>query len=374
MAIQTALTRQLQITHPIVQAPMAGGGDTPELVAAVSEAGGMGFIGAAYLDAAQILEVARAVRGKTQRPFGINLFAPLADAEMPADADRALERVAPFFAELKLAAPELPGKPRLSFSEQLQSALQTDAAVFSFTFGILPSEALAAIKTRGMLVWGTATTVQEGMALEKAGADAVIAQGSEAGGHRGTFLEEFSAGMIGTMALVPQIADAVSVPVVASGGISDGRGIAAAMTLGASAVQLGTSFLTCDESGVPEAYRRAILEAREDQTRITRAFSGRPARGIVNRFMTTIEGEEPAAILPFPLQNVLTRPLRNAARQQDRAEFLSLWAGQALRLAKRESTTQLVSRLAKETEEAMDRAASLRTEASHGRGAAPQSF
>jgi nitronate monooxygenase len=374
MPIQTAVTRQLQIKHPIVQAPMAGGGDTPQLVAAVSDAGGMGFIGAAYLAAAQILEVARAVRVKTQRPFGINLFAPLADAEMPADADRALKRVAPFFAELKLAAPELPRKPRLSFSEQLQAALQTDASVFSFTFGIFSSEAIAAIKSRGMLVWGTATTVQEAIALEKAGADAVIAQGSEAGGHRGTFLGEFSAGMIGTMALVPQIVDAVSVPVIASGGISDGRGIAAALTLGASAVQLGTSFLTCGESGVPEAYRRAILEAREDQTRITRAFSGRPARGIVNRFMTTIEGEEPVAILPFPMQNVLTRPLRNAARQQGRAEFLSLWAGQALRLATRESATHLVSRLAREAEEAIDRAASLKRDASHGRGAAPQSF
>jgi nitronate monooxygenase len=176
--------------------------------------------------------------------------------------------------------------------------------------------------------------------------------------------------MIGTMALVPQIADAVSVPVVASGGISDGRGVAAALTLGASAVQLGTSFLTCDESGVPEAYRHAILEAREDQTRITRAFSGRPARGIVNRFMTTIEGEEPVAILPFPLQNVLTRPLRNAARQQGRAEFLSLWAGQALRLAKRERATDLVSRLAREAEEAIDRAASLKRDAWHGQGAA----
>jgi nitronate monooxygenase len=201
---------------------------------------------------------------------------------------------------------------------------------------------------------GTATTVAEAVILEKAGVDAIVAQGSEAGGHRGTFSVDFEKGMVGTIALVPQMVDAVSVPVVASGGIMDGRGIAAALALGATAVQLGTAFLTCRESGLPETYRVAILQAHEDHTRITRAFSGRPARGIVNRFMNQVESADPAeAILPFPFQNALTRPLRTAAAKQGRSEFLSLWAGQGVRLARRQSAGELVARLVRETEEAI---------------------
>jgi nitronate monooxygenase len=184
-------------------------------------------------------------------------------------------------------------------------------------------------------------------------------QGSEAGGHRGTFAGEFEAAMVGTISLVPQAVDAVSVPVIASGGIMDGRGIAAALALGASAVQMGTAFLTCDEAGIPEAYKEAILGAREHETRLTRAFSGRPARGIVNRFMTEIERDAAGdAILPFPLQNSLTRPLRSAAARQGRAEFLSLWAGQGVRLARRQPAGDLVQRLARGAEAAIRRLAS----------------
>jgi len=266
MSGKTVLMQRLGLEHPIIQAPLAGGGDTPELVAAVCNAGALGFIGAAYLTPQQIAETGRAVRARTPRPFGINLFAPLPPASSAKNPDAALRRVAPYFAELGLPAPSLP------------AALQTDASVFSFTFGILPADAIQAIKGRQMFLMGTATTVDEAVALEKAGVDAVVTQGSEAGGHRGTFAGDFAAGMVGTISLVPQVVDAVRIPVVASGGIMDGRGIAAALALGANAVQLGTAFLTCDESGVPNAYKEALLHAREDQTRITRAFSGRPAR------------------------------------------------------------------------------------------------
>jgi nitronate monooxygenase len=192
--------------------------------------------------------------------------------------------------------------------------------------------------------------------LEKTGVDALVAQGSEAGGHRGTFSGDFEKGMVGTISLLPQVVDAVNVPVVASGGIMDGRGVAAALVLGASAVQLGTAFLTCQESGLSEAYRRAILQAHEDQTRVTRAFSGRPARGIVNRFMNEVETPEATdAILPFPFQNALTRPLRSAAAKQGRSEFLSLWAGQGVRLARRQSAGELIVNLVRETEEAIQK-------------------
>ncbi|MGB6668429.1 MAG: DUF561 domain-containing protein [Candidatus Acidiferrum sp.] len=360
MGIETVLTKRLKIEHPVIQAPLAGGGDTPDLVAAVGNAGAMGFIGAAYSTPAQIIELGRAVRQKTTRPFGINLFAPLPQPDPIANPQAAVQRVTAFFAELGLPAPSAPAPIANSFSDQLVAALETDASAFSFTFGILPVEAIEAIKRRGLFLIGTATHVEEAIALEKAGVDAVVAQGSEAGGHRGTFIGDFSAAMVGTISLVPQIVDAVKIPVIASGGIMDGRGIAAALALGASAIQLGTAFLTCSEAGVPNAYKEAILHARENQTRVTRAFSGRPARGIVNRFMTEVEANGgPDSIPQFPLQNALTRPLRTAAAKQDRAEFLSLWAGQGVRLAHRQSAADLVARLARETSTALEHLRSL---------------
>ena len=354
MSLRGNFLQDLQLRCPILQAPLAGGGDTPELVAAVCNAGGLGFAGAAYLDAAQILEATRAVRAKTSRPFGINLFAPQPPPELPADARLALQRLQPYFSELGIPAAALPAKPHNDFDDQLAACLESGASMFSFTFGLIPANAMDALHSRNFYVAGTATTVEEAIALEKSGVDAVVAQGSEAGGHRGTFACSFEEGMVGTISLVPQIADAISVPVIASGGIMDGRGVAAALALGAGAVQLGTAFLTCHESGLPNVYRESILQAREDQTRITRAFSGRPARGIQNRFMNEIEAT-PRAILPFPLQNALTRPLRAAAAKAGRAEFLSLWAGQGVRLARRQSAAELIERLAQETEAAIRR-------------------
>src|SRR5215831_7891128 len=351
MLWHTALTQRLGLDYPIIQAPLAGGGDTPALVAAVCEAGALGFVGAAYLTPAQIVEAARAVRARTARPFGINLFAPLPAPALVPEPGPALARVSPFYAELGIAPPTLPASGGHTFDEQLAVALDSGATVFSFTFGMLPASAIEAIKGRGMCLNDTATTVEEAVALAQAGVDAIVTQGSEAGGHRGTFAAPFEMGMVGTLALVPQAVDAVPVPVIASGGIMDGRGIAAALALGASAVQMGTAFLTCDEAGVPPAYKEAILRAREHETRLTRAFSGRPARGIVNRFMTEVEHPDAAdAILPFPLQNALTRPLRTTAAQQGRAEFLSLWAGQGVRLARRQAAATLIARLAHETE------------------------
>jgi nitronate monooxygenase len=211
---------------------------------------------------------------------------------------------------------------------------------------------MEALKARGIVVLGTATSVDEAVALERAGCDAIVAQGSEAGAHRGTFGSRgaFDASLVGTIALVPQVVDAVRIPVVASGGIMDGRGIAAALALGAQAVQMGTAFLVTDESGSPASYKAAILDARETDTRLTRAFSGRPARGLSNRFMNEVEARGPTANLGYPTQNALTRSLRTEAARRDRAELLSLWAGQGVRLARRESTAALVARLVGDTD------------------------
>jgi nitronate monooxygenase len=351
MSFQTRLMQRLRLAYPIIQAPMAGGATTAELVAAVCEAGALGFIGAAYLTPSDIIAVSQEVRARTSRPFGINLFAPLDASDQPSDARPALNLLAPFHAELGLPPPALPTLIAESFDAQLSAALESGASVFSFTFGLLPTNAIAAIKASGMFLIGTATTVDEARKLAAAGVDAVVAQGSEAGAHRGTFAADFEAAMVGTIALVPQVVDAVAVPVIASGGIMDGRGIAAALALGASAVQMGTAFLTCDEAGIPAAHKAAILAADAHDTRLTRAFSGRPARGIVNRFMLEADRmADSGAILPYPLQNALTRPLRSAAARQGRGEYLSLWAGQGVRLARRQSAADLIARLVHETE------------------------
>jgi len=352
---RTGLMQRLGLEHPVIQAPMAGGGDTPELAAAVSEAGGLGFVGGAYLPPEQIKATGEAIRARTNRSYGVNLFAPLPPPEAPADLSRSVEVVARYYAEFGLPKPTEPVLPPDLFEARLQAALDSGAQVFSFAFGLLPLDAVEAVKAQGLFLIGTATTVDEAVALERSGVDAVVAQGGEAGGHRSTFSGDFSAGQVGTMALVPQVVDAVSVPVIASGGIMDGRGIAAALALGADAVQMGTAFLTCTESGVPEGYRQAILNAREDQTRVTRAFSGRPARGIANRFMDEVESALGESIPAFPLQNVLTQPLRAAARKADKPEYLSLWAGQGVRMARRQGAAELVARLAEETEAALKR-------------------
>lgn len=345
----------LGIRHPVIQAPMAGS-TTPELVAAVSNAGGLGSLGAAYLSPEDIAAQIAAVRRLTDRPFAVNLFAGGRDearlgSVRPEELAPMLALLERWHAALGLPAPAVPPVPADRFDAQLEAVLAADVPIFSFTFGIPAPAALAALARRGTIVIGTATTVAEARALEAAGVHAVVTQGSEAGAHRGTFLGSFESALVGTMALVPQVVDAVSVPVIASGGIMDGRGIAAARALGAAGVQLGTAFLVCDESGAPEAHKAAVLAARDDATAVTRAFSGRPARGVVNRFMRDVDaGRIP--IPPFPLQNALTRPMRGAGAKRGDGDALSLWAGQGAPMARRLPAGELVARLVRESADA----------------------
>jgi nitronate monooxygenase len=346
--MQKPFTERFSLALPVIQAPMAGGGDTPQLVAAVSNAGGLGSFGAAYLAPDQIVNYGREVRALTSRPFGVNLFAPARPAVI-GDLSDIRRKLEPYYAELGIPLPVSIAAQPFDFEAQLAAALGCGAQIFSFTFGSLVAETVQRVQSRGFFVMGTATTVDEAKALASSGVDAIVAQGAEAGGHRGSFLAAFDASLIGTMALVPQIVDAVPVPVIASGGIMDGRGVLAALALGASAVQMGTAFLTCEEAGVPEAYKQALLSAREQETRITRAFSGRPARGIANRFMQEIGDDVP----PFPIQNQLTRPLRNAAVKAGRAEYLNLWAGQGVRMARRQSAAQLMAKIEVELEQSI---------------------
>lgn len=330
---------------PVWMAPMAGEAASAALVAAVSAGGGVGQLGAAYLAPARIGEIAADIRARTDRPFGINLFCPQPWLRDDDALDDYLARLAPWHGELGLPAPVRPERFEEDFEAQLAATVAARPAVISFVMGDPGVARVAALKAQGFTVLGTATQVAEGLLLQASGVDAVIAQGFEAGGHRGGFLGSPEGALIGTMALVPQLVDALDIPVIAAGGIADARGVAAAQALGASAVTVGTAFLLVDECPLSPAYRAALLAARDADSTLTRAFSGRAARGVANRVTRELDG---AALPAFPQPNAASRPLRQAAAKAGNADFISLWAGQALPLNRTPGTAaDLVAALAR---------------------------
>jgi nitronate monooxygenase len=346
------LLKRLGIEHPIIAAPMAGGPSTPELAAAVSNAGGMGSLGAAYLTPAEIATLMDQARKLTSRPFNLNLFAGGYGLSAKGnghhvDPQPMLAIMTEIYRQFGLPAPELPPLPACPFQEQLEAVLAAKPAVFSFTFGVASKEAIAKLHAAGIVVLGTATTVEEAWMLIEAGVDGIVAQGAEAGAHRGTFLSSFEASMVPTLQLVREISAISNTPVIASGGIMDGADIARALAAGASAVQMGTAFLPCPESGASAVYKQALLAARADTTMVTRAFSGRPARGLKNDFMRKFVGRD-EIILPFPQQNSLTKPMRKAAGQQGDTQFLSLWAGTGVARSRSLPAAELVRALVEE--------------------------
>ena len=340
--------RALSLRLPIVQGPMTGS-DTPALAAAVSGAGGLGMLGAGMLSPAAIAEAAAEVRRRTDQPFGINLFVqdtPTPDTDAVAQA---LAHLAPLYAELGLQ-PAVPARWCEDFGAQLEAVLAARPAVASFTFGLLDATAVARLQAVGCYVMGTATTVAEALAWATVGANAVCVSGMEAGGHRGSFLGDFAASMVTTLALVPACVDALrphGVAVIAAGAIMDGRGIAAVQALGAQAAQMGTAFLVCPESAIGSAYRQALAHASATDTRTTRVFSGRPARAIVNHMAQQLAPFE-HSVPAYPVQNALTGPLRRAAAQAGRADYLSMWAGQGVAAARPLPAAALVALLEQE--------------------------
>lgn len=345
---KTELIDLLKITHPIIQAPMAGA-STPELVAAVSNAGGLGSYGGAATEPAKLRSFIRQIRELTDQPFAVNLFAPAVEAY-----ELGTEQHSPMSELLKIWHNELDAGPVPEpipilgpFLEQFTVLLEEKIPVFSFHFGPAPIEAIREIHAIGSIVLATATTTGEAKALVEAGVDVIIAQGFEAGGHRGTFAVPYEHGLIGTAALVPQIADAVSVPVVAAGGIMDARGIVAAFALGASGVQMGTAFLACPENNIPEVYRQAVLNSLDEDTVITEVFSGRPARAIRNRFIREMENHKDK-VLPFPAQMSIGRVLRQTSAQQSSPDFVSMWAGQGAGLASSLPAGELIQKMIQE--------------------------
>ncbi|TAK94274.1 MAG: nitronate monooxygenase [Aquabacterium sp.] len=351
MRTDTPFTRRLGLPLPIVQGPFGGGLSSVSLVAAVNGAGGLGSFGAHHLHADQIVQITRELRAATNRPFALNLWIPLHDEpEHPKVSDaqwiRAVNRLQPFFDELGLDLPQRPDAKAVwpDYAQQIEALLDARPAVFSFVFGIPAPDVLSRCRQRGIVTVGAATTPHEARLLEEAGVDMVVATGSDAGGHRVSFTDEPENLLTGTFSLIPQVRDAVRIPVIAAGGIADARGVTAAMALGADAVQIGTAFLACEESNAGRPHQAALRSVSQTPSTLTKGFSGRLSRGLRNRL--TIELEQAQGdILPYPWQNWLTGILKRAAIAQNRADLMSLWAGQAAGLVRHQHAAALMQSL-----------------------------
>jgi nitronate monooxygenase len=331
----------IKTEFPIVQAPMAGVMDT-ELVIAAARGGALGSLPCAMLPAEKAREQVNIIRQQVSAPVNMNFFC---HRHVDADAGREAgwrQRLAPYYQELGIdASAPVNAAGRAPFDAAMCALVEElKPEVVSFHFGLPEPALLARVKAAGCIVIASATIVKEAIWLEENGADAIIAQGVEAGGHRGMFLTDNIAEQPGTFALVPQVVDAVKVPVIAAGGIADGRGIAAAFALGAAGVQIGTAYLRCPESRVTPAARAALAQARDDSTVITNVMTGRPARGVANRVMREVGPISPDAPA-FPHAATGLAPLRAAAEKLGRVDFTNLWAGQALRLGREMPAAEL---------------------------------
>lgn len=339
----TPLLDLLSIDHPIIQAPMAGT-TTPALAAAVSNAGGMGSLGCAFMPRERTGEEIAKTMMATNRSINVNFFVHEPPGDDAAKNAATKDLVQPYFDELGLG--EMPAVEPTNFpfdEDMMDVMLELRPKVVSFHFGLPAQHMVQALKEAGIVILSSATTVSEAVILADGGVDAVIAQGWEAGGHRGTFASTMDAARVGTMALVPQIVDAVSIPV-----------IAAAFALGAAGVQPGTAFLTTEEASTPAVYRKALLEASDEDTRLTRAFSGRPARGLSNRYIEDMAAHD-ENLPDFPLLNTVTGPLRKASAEAGSPDFVALWSGQAMSLNRTLPAAELMEKLVEESLAIIDR-------------------
>jgi nitronate monooxygenase len=338
------------ITHPIIQAPMAGA-NLGAMAIAVSRAGGLGSLPCGMLNVEQARAELNIVRQQTDRPINVNFLCHELPASDAARESRWRDRLASYYAELGVEATLPPGGTSRAPFDAAMCALVVEMRprVVSFHYGLPERGLVEQLKAAGCVIQSSATTVAEARWLEAHGADAIVAQGLEAGGHRGMFLTSDLASQVGTFALVPQVVDAVRIPVIAAGGIADARGLVAALALGASAVQIGTGYLLCPEANISALYRSALRSMRDDGTMLTNVFSGRPARSIVNRLVREvgpISGDAP----PFPLAAATVQPLRAKAEAMGSADFSPLLAGQAAALARGLGADDLTVALASEAQ------------------------
>jgi nitronate monooxygenase len=350
---ENRLTSRLGLQYPIIQGPL-GGLSSQRLTAAVSNYGGLGSFGAHGLKPEAIRKAIREVKVFTPKPFAMNLWVSMEDEGTLTSTEDAFDRsLAPLAKHIEGVGGSRPSyrlyEP-IRFEDQVQVLLDEGISAFSFIYGIPSKQILDEFRRKGVVLIGTATTVDEAIALERAGVDVIAASGFEAGGHRGSFLQASEDSLTGTMALVPQVVDAVKLPVVAAGGIGDARGIVAAFALGAEGVQMGTVFLACEESGANPLHREALLGGQARQTALTRGFTGRLARGIKNRLLDELNQKD-VEILPYPLQRALVRHLSIPAEKAGRPELLPLWAGQSANLSRCTDVRALLDTLVKEISE-----------------------
>jgi nitronate monooxygenase len=348
----TRLARLLGVRLPIVQAPMSGGPSTPALAAAVSEAGALGSLGAGLLTVEALREAVAETQRLTRRPFLVNLFVPNARAADPARVRAAWEILRPVREELGLPDEPPPEPVPFPFASQVDALVRARVPVVSFTFGLPPPEVVDDLRGAGARVLATVTNVREAREAAARGVDALVLQGSEAGGHRGGWVSPDDPPLVGLAPLLRRVLREVDLPLVASGGIADGRGVAAALALGAEGVQLGTAFLCAEESGAHPEQKRAVLEAGDRETVVTRCWSGKPARVLPNAFVAAMEAHErdwPS----YPEHLALMQPLIQAAWARSMGDLLPIFAGQAAPLARKEPARDIVARLARETEAAL---------------------
>ena len=354
----TEVTRRLKLDVPIVQGPFGSGLSAVDLVVTVSEGGGLGSFGVHHLDGAGIRAIDAQLRARTRRTYALNLWIPLRDSDDPQVTDEewhsVVELLRPYFEELRVPLPVRPARFGPYYQEQIETLLELRPPVFSFVFGVPSPDVLERCRSAGIATLGAATTAAEARLLAEAGVDMIVASGFEAGGHRVSFLQEPEDCLTGTMALVPQVVDAVKVPVIAAGGITDGRGIAAALKLGASAAQIGTAFLACEESNATPLHRAKLFSADARRTTLTRAFTGRLARSIHNGFIDALRGKE-QLLAPYPVHAWLTAQLKAAALQANRADLMSLWSGQGAPLIRHRRAAQLLRSLIADADDAMVR-------------------
>lgn len=348
-----AFTRRACLAAPIVQGPFGSGLSAVDLVVAVSDSGGLGSFGVHHLDGASIRDVAARIRARTTRPFALNLWLPLGDSDEPQVSDarwrEACELLQPCFDELDVPLPDRPARFGPRFDDQLETVLELAPPVFSFIYGVPSAAVLDRCRSAGIVTVGAATTPDEAQLLDAAGVDAIVATGMEAGGHRVSFLREPEECLTGTLSLVPQVVDSVRAPVIAAGGIADGRGVAAALKLGASAAQIGTAFLACEESNAAPLHRAKLFSADARRTTLTCAFTGRLARTIHNEFVGGLR-ERQASLAPYPVQAWLTARLREAALAAGRTDVVSLWSGQSAPLLRERRAATLFESLVRETD------------------------
>lgn len=352
MWYNTKAAQLLGVQYPILQGPFGGGLSSVKLVSAVSNAGGLGGYGAYTMGPNDIVEIDKQIKATTDKPYNLNLW--VSDTDAPsggiddAQYEKAKSLFKPYFDELSIPLPDKPKPFKSRFENQVEVLLHLRPRVFSFMFGIPSSTILDQCRKLGIATVGAATTLDEAIALEAADVDLIIAAGFEAGGHRPSFLAPAESSVTGTFVLIQLIREKVKTPIIAAGGIANGRGVAAALTLGASAAQIGTAFLACEESNAPAIHKQLLFSEQAKYTTLTRAYTGRLGRGLTSRISQELTGKQ-SEFLPFPLQTHFMSSLRKAAIDQENWDMVLYWGGQIAPVLKYNKADELMQSILKET-------------------------